>query len=68
MRIHYHVILVTDALIERHLEDILINNRRAVTGVLQTELSNTLKAQDRRKRASNGLETHTHTQLPECKE
>ncbi|XP_051922560.1 DUF4554 domain-containing protein isoform X1 [Hippocampus zosterae] len=47
--------MVTDALIERHLEDILINNRRAVTGVLQTELSNTLKAQDRRKRDQKKL-------------
>ncbi|XP_061541152.1 DUF4554 domain-containing protein [Phycodurus eques] len=48
-----------DALIERHLEDILNNNRRAVTGALHTELSNTLKAQDRRKKASP-IHTHTH--------
>ncbi|XP_077434741.1 type 2 DNA topoisomerase 6 subunit B-like isoform X2 [Vanacampus margaritifer] len=42
--------MVTDALIEHHLEDILNNNRRAVTGALQTEFSNTLKAQDRKKK------------------
>ncbi|XP_077388827.1 type 2 DNA topoisomerase 6 subunit B-like isoform X2 [Festucalex cinctus] len=47
--------MVTDALIERHLEDILNNNRRAVTGALQTELGNTLKAQDRRRKDQEKL-------------
>ncbi|XP_049614716.1 type 2 DNA topoisomerase 6 subunit B-like isoform X1 [Syngnathus scovelli] len=48
-------VMVTDALIERHLEDILNNNRQAVTGVLHMELSNTLKAQDCRKKEQEKL-------------
>lgn len=39
-------------LIERHLEDILNNNRQAVIGAFQTEIKNTLKTQNRRKKAS----------------
>ncbi|XP_056239122.1 DUF4554 domain-containing protein [Seriola aureovittata] len=42
-------VMDTEALIEHHLEDILSNNRQAVTTTLQTELKNTLKAQNRRK-------------------
>ncbi|XP_059201460.1 DUF4554 domain-containing protein [Centropristis striata] len=41
--------MATEALIERHLEDILNNNRQAVTTALQTELKNALKAQNNRK-------------------
>lgn len=39
-------------LIERHLEAILNNNRKAVTAALQTELRDTLKVQNHRKKAS----------------
>lgn len=42
----------TEVLIEHHLEDILKHNRQAVIKGLQTELKNTLKAQNRRKKAS----------------
>ncbi|KAM9741526.1 type 2 DNA topoisomerase 6 subunit B-like [Menidia menidia] len=45
-------LLATEVLIEQHLEDILCNNRRAVTAALQFELWNTLKAQNRRKKAT----------------
>ncbi|CAB1455067.1 unnamed protein product [Pleuronectes platessa] len=45
-------VMATEALIEHHLEDILSSNRQAVTAALQTELKKTLKAQQRRKRAS----------------
>ncbi|XP_061582025.1 DUF4554 domain-containing protein [Cololabis saira] len=39
----------TEVLIEHHLEDILNNNRQAMTTALQTELGNTLKPQNQRK-------------------
>lgn len=42
----------TEVLIERHLEDILNNNKQAVVGAFQTEIKKTLKAQNRRKKAS----------------
>lgn len=42
----------TEVLIDHHLEDILKHNRQAVITGLQTELKNTLKAQNRRKKAS----------------
>ncbi|XP_060905107.1 DUF4554 domain-containing protein [Labrus mixtus] len=45
-------IMGTEALIEHHLEDILNNNRQAVTTALQTELKNTLRAQNLRQKAS----------------
>ncbi|XP_061691885.1 DUF4554 domain-containing protein isoform X2 [Syngnathoides biaculeatus] len=45
----------TEALIERHLEDILNKNRQAVTGALHTELSNTWKAQVRKKKNQEKL-------------
>ncbi|KAK2904225.1 hypothetical protein Q8A73_010882 [Channa argus] len=45
-------IMATEALIEQHLEVILSNNKQAVTSAMQTELKNTLKAQNGRKRAS----------------
>ncbi|CAK6971977.1 DUF4554 domain-containing protein isoform X3 [Scomber scombrus] len=48
-------IMATDALIELHLEDILSNNRRAVTAALQTELKNTLKAQNHRNKDQEKL-------------
>ncbi|XP_035525691.1 DUF4554 domain-containing protein [Morone saxatilis] len=48
-------IMATEALLEHHLEDILNNNRKAVTAALQTELKNTLKAQNRRKKDQEKL-------------
>lgn len=42
----------TEMLIERHLEDILNNNRQAFIGAFQTEIKNTLKTQNHRKKAS----------------
>ncbi|XP_060935112.1 DUF4554 domain-containing protein [Limanda limanda] len=48
-------VMATEALIEHHLEDILSNNRQAVTAALQTELKKTLKAQQRRKRDQEKL-------------
>ncbi|XP_073342451.1 type 2 DNA topoisomerase 6 subunit B-like [Pagrus major] len=48
-------IMATEALIERHLEAILNNNRKAVTTALQTELKGTLKAQSCRKKDQEKL-------------
>ncbi|KAM7389833.1 hypothetical protein PAMP_023787 [Pampus punctatissimus] len=48
-------ILAAEALIEHHLEDILNNNRRAITAALQTELRNTLKAQNHRNKDQEKL-------------
>ncbi|XP_070770027.1 type 2 DNA topoisomerase 6 subunit B-like [Enoplosus armatus] len=48
-------IMATEALIERHLEDILNNNRQAVTTALQTELKNTLKARNHRRKDQEKL-------------
>ncbi|XP_044220653.1 DUF4554 domain-containing protein isoform X2 [Thunnus albacares] len=48
-------IMATEALIEHHLEDILNNNSRAVTTALQTELKNTLKAQNHRNKDQEKL-------------
>lgn len=42
----------TEVLIERHLDDILNNNMQAVVGTFQTEIKNTVKALNRRKKAS----------------
>ncbi|XP_044061152.1 DUF4554 domain-containing protein isoform X2 [Siniperca chuatsi] len=47
--------MATEALIEHHLEDILNNNRQAVTTALQTELKNTMKAQNHRKKDQEKL-------------
>ncbi|KAF3838506.1 hypothetical protein F7725_010274 [Dissostichus mawsoni] len=44
--------MATEVLIQRHLEDILNNNRQAVTRALQTELKDALKAQNLRKQAA----------------
>ncbi|XP_035506052.2 DUF4554 domain-containing protein isoform X2 [Scophthalmus maximus] len=52
---HLPDVIAAEAQIERHLEDILSNNRQAVTTALQTELKNTLKAQNRRKRDQEKL-------------
>ncbi|XP_071313497.1 type 2 DNA topoisomerase 6 subunit B-like isoform X2 [Trachinotus anak] len=52
---HISDVMATEALIEQHLEDILSNNRQAVTTALQTELKNTLKAQNRRKKDQEKL-------------
>ncbi|KAM9356696.1 type 2 DNA topoisomerase 6 subunit B-like [Symphorus nematophorus] len=53
----YHLsdFIATEALIERHLEDILNNNKQAVTAALQTELRNTLQAQNHRKKDQEKL-------------
>ncbi|XP_051276902.1 DUF4554 domain-containing protein [Dicentrarchus labrax] len=48
-------IVATETLLEHHLDDILNNNRKAVTAALQTELKNTLKAQNRRKKDQEKL-------------
>lgn len=42
----------TEMLMERHLEDILNNNRQAVIGACHTAIKDTLKTQIRRKKAS----------------
>nr|XP_020445685.1 type 2 DNA topoisomerase 6 subunit B-like isoform X2 [Monopterus albus] len=47
--------MATEALIEHHLEDILSNNRQAVTAALHTEIKNVLKAQNRRKKDQEKL-------------
>lgn len=47
-----NVCAATEVSIERHLEDILNNNKQAVVGAFQTEIKKTLKAQNRRKKAS----------------
>ncbi|KAM8909599.1 type 2 DNA topoisomerase 6 subunit B-like isoform 2-T2 [Spinachia spinachia] len=47
--------MTTEVLIEHHLEDILSNNRQAVTTALQTELRNSLKSQHRRKKDQEKL-------------
>ncbi|XP_057707103.1 DUF4554 domain-containing protein isoform X2 [Corythoichthys intestinalis] len=47
--------IVTEALIEHHLEDILNNNGRAITGALLSEISNTMMAQDCRKKDQEKL-------------
>ncbi|XP_054454095.1 DUF4554 domain-containing protein [Anoplopoma fimbria] len=48
-------LMATEVLIEQHLEDILNNNRQAVTAALQTELKNSLKAQNHRKKVQEKL-------------
>uniref|UniRef100_A0A3Q1GTZ1 Type 2 DNA topoisomerase 6 subunit B-like n=1 Tax=Acanthochromis polyacanthus TaxID=80966 RepID=A0A3Q1GTZ1_9TELE len=52
---HLIDIMATEVLIEHHLEDILNNNRQAVTTALQTELRNTLTAQNHRKKHQDKL-------------
>ncbi|XP_010786926.1 type 2 DNA topoisomerase 6 subunit B-like [Notothenia coriiceps] len=47
--------LATEVLIQRHLEDILNNNRQAVTRALQTELKDALKAQNLRKQSQQRM-------------
>ncbi|XP_074504782.1 type 2 DNA topoisomerase 6 subunit B-like [Sebastes fasciatus] len=47
--------MATEMLIEHHLEDVLNNNRQAVTTALQTELKNSLKAQNHRKKEQEKL-------------
>ncbi|KAM4585709.1 LOW QUALITY PROTEIN: type 2 DNA topoisomerase 6 subunit B-like [Fundulus diaphanus] len=49
-------IMVGESLLERHLEDILSNNRRAVTSALQAELFNTTKASKQRKKKQEKLQ------------
>ncbi|XP_028316057.1 type 2 DNA topoisomerase 6 subunit B-like isoform X3 [Gouania willdenowi] len=48
-------VMATEVLIERHLEDILNNNRHAMTVALQSELRNTLKAHNCRKKIKEKL-------------
>ncbi|XP_028445571.1 type 2 DNA topoisomerase 6 subunit B-like isoform X2 [Perca flavescens] len=52
---HLSDLMATEVLIEHYLEDILNNNRQSVTKALQTELQNTLKAQNRRKKDQEKL-------------
>ncbi|GLD70272.1 type 2 DNA topoisomerase 6 subunit B-like protein [Lates japonicus] len=52
---HLSDVMATEAMIEHHLEDILSNNRQAVTAALQTELRNTLIAQNHRKKNQEKL-------------
>ncbi|KAK1904372.1 Type 2 DNA topoisomerase 6 subunit B-like [Dissostichus eleginoides] len=47
--------MATEVLIQRHLEDILNNNRQAVTRALQTELKDALKAQKLRKQSQQRM-------------
>ncbi|XP_077589528.1 type 2 DNA topoisomerase 6 subunit B-like [Stigmatopora nigra] len=47
--------MVTEALIEQQLDEILNTNKRAITGALLSEISDTLKAQDRRKKDQEKL-------------
>ncbi|XP_034067744.1 DUF4554 domain-containing protein isoform X2 [Gymnodraco acuticeps] len=47
--------MATEVLIQRHLEDILNNNRQAVTRALQTELKDSLKAQHLRKQSQQRM-------------
>ncbi|KAI4818691.1 hypothetical protein KUCAC02_003993 [Chaenocephalus aceratus] len=47
--------MATEVLIQRHLEDILNNNRQAVTRALQTELKDALKAQNLRKQSQQRM-------------
>lgn len=42
-------VMASEVLIERHLEDILGNNKKAVADALQTELRNALKAQNKKR-------------------
>ncbi|XP_063732943.1 DUF4554 domain-containing protein [Eleginops maclovinus] len=47
--------MVTEVLIEHHLEDILNNNRQAITKAMQNELKNALKAQNLRKKSQQKM-------------
>uniref|UniRef100_A0A8C6NL10 Uncharacterized protein n=1 Tax=Nothobranchius furzeri TaxID=105023 RepID=A0A8C6NL10_NOTFU len=49
--------IAAEMLIEHHLEDILSNNRQAITAAVQTELCNCLKAQNRRKKRQETLKS-----------
>ncbi|XP_038555077.1 DUF4554 domain-containing protein isoform X2 [Micropterus salmoides] len=53
--LHCSSIKATEALIEHHLEDILNNNRQAVTTALQTELKNALQVQNLRNKDQEKL-------------
>ncbi|XP_039872564.1 DUF4554 domain-containing protein isoform X4 [Simochromis diagramma] len=48
-------LMATEMLIELHLEDILNNNRQALVAAVQTELRNTLKSQNHRKKQQEKL-------------
>ncbi|XP_047209806.1 DUF4554 domain-containing protein isoform X2 [Girardinichthys multiradiatus] len=50
-------ILAGELLLERHLEDILSNNRQAVTSALQDELFNTMKDSKQRKKKQEKLQS-----------
>uniref|UniRef100_A0A147A6K1 Uncharacterized protein n=1 Tax=Fundulus heteroclitus TaxID=8078 RepID=A0A147A6K1_FUNHE len=49
-------IMAGELLLERHLEDVLSNNRRAVTSALQAELLNTTKASKQRQKKQEKLQ------------
>ncbi|XP_061900156.1 DUF4554 domain-containing protein isoform X1 [Entelurus aequoreus] len=55
--------MVTEVLMERHLDHILSNNSRTLTAVLQEELANTLKAQHGRKQDQEKMLTATEVLL-----
>ncbi|XP_014190214.1 DUF4554 domain-containing protein isoform X1 [Haplochromis burtoni] len=48
-------LMATEMLIDLHLEDILNNNRQALVAAVQTELRNTLKPQNHRKKQQEKL-------------
>ncbi|XP_037531741.1 DUF4554 domain-containing protein [Nematolebias whitei] len=50
-------IIAAEMLLEHHLEDILCNNRQAISSSLQAELCNTLKARNHRKRQQEKLQS-----------
>ncbi|XP_013861728.1 type 2 DNA topoisomerase 6 subunit B-like [Austrofundulus limnaeus] len=49
--------IAAEMLIEHHLEEILSNNRQAVSAALEAELYNTLKAQNHRKKKQEKLQS-----------
>ncbi|XP_026213812.1 DUF4554 domain-containing protein isoform X2 [Anabas testudineus] len=48
-------LMATEMLIEHHLEDILSNNRQTITAAVQTDLKNTLRVQNRRRKDQEKL-------------
>ncbi|KAM3612246.1 uncharacterized protein V6R79_005281 [Siganus canaliculatus] len=59
-------IMVTEVLIEHHLEDILNHNRQTVTAGLQCELKNALKDQHHRKKDQEKMQAATEVILSSC--
>ncbi|XP_074530454.1 type 2 DNA topoisomerase 6 subunit B-like [Halichoeres trimaculatus] len=63
---HLSDVMVTEALIEHHLEDVLNHNRKVVTSALQTELKNALKAQKRKQKQQEKLHSAAEVILSSC--